>query len=170
MSDGTVTIGNTVTNIGNSVLSVGKKITVGITGIEAGLSTAIGRFDTLKNYSKVLSNLGIGVEEAQQSINDLSNGNEGLPTALDDAATGVKRLVSKDSDIKKSTKCFFAMNDAIVAGNAPTELQASAVEQLTQAYTRGKPDMMEWRTLMMAMPGQLKQIAKAMGCIDTDHL
>ena len=29
---------------------------------------------------------------------------------------------------------------------------------------------MEWRTLMMAMPGQLKQVATAMGYVDTDEL
>lgn len=149
--------------IGNAATSAGKKITIATTGIIAGLSSAIGRFDTLKNYPKVLSNLGFSAEEAQESINELSKGIDGLPTALDDAASGVQRLVAKNSDIKKSTKYFLAMNDAIVAGNAPAEQQASAIEQLTQAYSKGKFDLMEWRTLMMAMPRTVETSSNCYG-------
>jgi tape measure domain-containing protein len=156
--------------IGGLATSAGKKITVATAGIVAGLGSAISRFDTLNNYPKVLSNLGFNAEEAKESIEELSKGIDGLPTSLDDAASGVQRLVAKNSDIKKSTKYFLAMNDAIVAGNAPAEQQTSAIEQLTQAYSKGKPDLMEWRTLMMAMPGQLKQVATAMGYVDTDEL
>ena len=163
-------IGSSLDGLGQSMTKTGKIITGVTTGMIAGLGTAIGRFDTLKNYPKVLENLGFSAEEAEQSIKELSEGIDGLPTALDDAASGVQRLVAKNSNIKKSTKYFLAMNDAIVAGNAPAEQQASAIEQLTQAYSKGKPDMMEWRTLMMAMPGQLKQVAVAMGYLNTDQL
>lgn len=41
-------------------------------------------------------------------------------------------------------------------------IQQTALEQLSQAYAKGKPDMMEWRALQTAMPAQLQQIAKAM--------
>lgn len=44
------------------------------------------------------------------------------------------------------------------------------MEQLSQAYAKGKPDMMEWRSLMTAMPAQLKQVAMAMGYVSTDAL
>jgi len=163
-------IGGAISSMGSAMQKAGKVIVGATAGIVAGLGTAVGRFDTLKNYPKVLSNLGISAEDAKKSINDLSEGIDGLPTALDDAASGVQRLVAKNGDIKKSTKYFLAMNDAIVAGNAPAEQQKSAIEQLTQAYSKGKFDMMEWRTLMMAMPGQLKQVATAMGYVNTDDL
>ncbi len=164
------TLGIGFEKLGKTVTSVGKTFTVVTAGIIAGLSSAVSRFDTLNNYPKVLSNLGFSAEEAEKSIRDLSKGIDGLPTALDDAASGVQRLVAKNNDIEKSTQYFLAMNDAIVAGNAPTEQQKSAIEQLTQSYSKGKPDLMEWRTLMMAMPGQLKQVATAMGYVDTDEL
>lgn len=147
---------NGFSKLGNIATSAGKACTVAIAGITAGLGTAISRFDTLNNYPKVLSNLGFSAEDAQRSIDALSEGIDGLPTALDDAASGVQRLVAKNNDIDKSTKYFLAMNDAIVAGNAPAEQQASAIEQLTQSYSKGKPDLMEWRTLMMAMPRTIK--------------
>ena len=65
---------------------------------------------------------------------------------------------------------FLALNNAILAGGASSQIQASALEQISQAYAKGKPDMMEWRTMMMAMPAQLKQVATAMGYIDADAL
>lgn len=159
-----------ISSIGSSMESLGRKATAVTTTIVAGLGSAVSRFDTLNNYPKVLSNLGFSAEDAKKSVDDLSNGIDGLPTSLDDAASGVQRLVAKNNDINKSTKYFLAMNDAIVAGNAPAEQQASAIEQLTQSYSKGKPDLMEWRTLMKAMSGQLKQVANAMGYIDTDSL
>lgn len=156
-------IGSAFESLGRKVTEVGKIFTVATAGIVAGLSSAIGRFDTLNNYPKVLSNLGFSAEEAKASIETLSEGIDGLPTSLDDAASGVQRLVAKNNDIKKSTKYFLAMNDAIVAGNAPAEQQASAIEQLTQSYSKGKPDLMEWRTLMMAMPRTIKTSGKCYG-------
>jgi tape measure domain-containing protein len=49
-------------------------------------------------------------------------------------------------------------------------MQTSALEQLSQAYAKGKPDMMEWRTAMTAMPAQLKQVAIAMGYANASAL
>ena len=82
----------------------------------------------------------------------------------------VQRFTSANGDIEKSTDLFLAVNNAILAGGASSEIQASALEQLSQAYAKGKPDMMEWRTLMTAMPAQLKQVANAMGYLSSADL
>lgn len=137
--------------------------------INASLDGAITRLDTMNNFPKVMKNLGINVEESEKAISILSDKLTGLPTTLDSATIGVQRLVSKNGDLKKSTDIFLAMNNAIIAGGANATIQSSAVEQLTQAYSKGKMDMMEWRTLQMAMPAQLKQIASAMG-LEVDEL
>ena len=55
------------------------------------------------------------------------------------------------------------MNNAVIAGGQSAELQGYAVEQLAQAYSKGKMEMEEWKSIQTAMPGQLNQIAKAMG-------
>jgi tape measure domain-containing protein len=134
------------------------------------IDSAIDRYDTLQNFPKVMSNLGISAEESQKSIDKLSDKLVGLPTTLQDGASAVQRLTSKNGDIKKSTDLFLAMNNAILAGGASSQTQATAIEQLSQAYAKGKPDMMEWRSLMTAMPAQLKQVATAMGYVDADSL
>lgn len=169
-----------VKGLNTSVGSIAKGILVA-TGVTKALSAAfnlvrgsmdgaISRFDTMNNFPKVMSNLGISAEDSQKSIDKLSKKLSGLPTTLDSAALSVQRLTSKNGDVKKSTDLFLAMNNAILAGGTSSEIQASAIEQLSQAYAKGKPDMMEWRTLMMAMPAQLKQVATAMGYVSADEL
>lgn len=130
---------------------------------------AISRLDTMNNFPNVMSNLGIGVEESKEAIKDLSERLKGIPTTLDSAALSVERFTSKNGDVKKSVEIFTAINNALLAGGASSEIQASALEQLSQAYAKGKPDMVEWRSIQTAMPAQLKQVAEAMG-MTTDEL
>lgn len=143
-----------------------KAITKAISTFTEGLDSAISRVDTLNNFPKVMSNLGIGAQESNEVIQDLSEKLKGIPTTLDKAAMAVQRFTSKNGDVKESEKLFLAVNNAILAGGASSDIQANALEQLSQAYAKGKPDMMEWRSLMTAMPAQLKQVANAMGYTD----
>ena len=160
------------TKIKNIVAGLGitKIIAAGINAIKNSTDDAIKRVDTLNNYPKVLKNLGFSFDDAKESIDRLSKDLNGLPTKLDSATTSVQRLVSKNNDINKSTDYFLAMNNAILAGGASMEIQDSALEQLTQAYSKGKPELEEWKTLQMAMPGQLKQVAQAMGYVNDAEL
>lgn len=138
--------------------------------IKGSTGQAISRLDALNQFPKVMSNLGIGTKEAEDSIKKMSDKLQGLPTTLDQGAMAVQRFTSKNGDVGKSTDMFLALNNAILAGGASSEIQSSALEQMAQAYAKGKPDMMEWRTLMTAMPAQLKQVATAMGYVDADQL
>lgn len=161
---GKLTTAFTLANVAASAISK----TIGI--INTNMDNAISRFDTMNNFPKVMSNLGIGADDAQKSIDTLSEKLQGLPTSIDSAAMSVQRLTSKNGNVEESTKLFLALNNAVLAGGASSQIQASAIEQISQAYAKGKPDMMEWRTMMMAMPAQLKQVATAMGFIDADAL
>lgn len=131
--------------------------------VSASTGKAVARVDTMANFPKIMANLGIAAEEAQAAINTISEGLNGLPTTLDAGARAVQRLTSYNGDVQKSAQMFLALNDAIMAGGTDAGMQASALEQLTQAYTKGKMDMMEWRTIQQTMPAQLKQVADAMG-------
>ena len=128
--------------------------------VSASTGNAIKRLDTMNNFPKVMSNLGISAKESEEAIKTMSDQLTGLPTSIDSAAASVQRFTSKNGDVKKSTDLFLAMNNAILAGGAPAEQQATAMEQLSQSYAKGKPDMMEWRSIQSVMPAQLKQIAE----------
>ena len=153
-----------------AALGITKIISTAIGQITQSIDGAISRYDTLNNFPKVMSNLGIASDEAQKSISKMSDKLAGLPTTLDQGASAVQRFTSKNGDVEKSTDLFLALNNAILAGGAPMDQQASALEQLSQAYAKGKPDMLEWRTAMTAMPAQLKQVAEAMGYVNADEL
>ena len=137
--------------------------------ITSSLDAAIARVDTMNNFPLVMANMGISAEESAAAIDKISEGINGLPTSLDSATMAVQRFASVNGDVGKSADMFLAVNDAILAGGANSQIQASALEQLSQAYSKGRMDMMEWRTLQMAMPAQLNQVAQAMG-MTTDAL
>lgn len=148
-------------------IAAGSLISKGISKIASTISgqldSAISRVDTLNRFPKIMQNLGISTEESNKAITKMSEKLQGLPTTLDQGASAVKRFTSKNGDVQKSTDIFLALNNALLAGGASTQEQASALEQLSQAYAKGKPDMFEWKSAMNAMPAQLNQVAKAMG-------
>ena len=144
-------------------LGITKLISKGFQMISNSMDDAIKRLDILNNFPNVMSNLNISASDSQKVINRLSDELTGLPTTLDAAALSVQRFTARNGDIEKSADMFLALNNAILAGGASTQIQESALEQLTQSYTKGRMDMMEWRTIQMAMPAQIKQTADAMG-------
>lgn len=138
-------------------------VTKTMSAMTSQIGNAVSRYDQLNNFPKIMNNLGISSKAANASLKTLNDGIQGLPTTLNAATQGVTRFVSKNGDIKKSTEYFLAMNNAVIAGGQSAELQGYAVEQLAQAYSKGKMEMEEWKSIQTAMPGQLNQIAKAMG-------
>lgn len=142
-------------------------ITKGLGMITGQLDSAISRFDTINNYKNVMGGLGFGAEESQKSINALKKGLDGLPGTLDDAVSSVQRFAAVNENIGASTEMTLALNDALAAGGTPAATQAAALEQISQAYAKGKFDEMEYKSMMNAMPAQLKQVAKAMGYTST---
>ena len=152
-----------------SALGIKKLVSTAIGVINNSIDGAVSRIDKLNNFPRVMSNLGIASEDSEKAVKKLSDGLQGIPTSLDDASLAVQRFTSVNGDVNKSTEYFLALNNALLAGGASTEIQASAMEQLSQAYSKGKPDMEEWRSLQTAMPAQLKQVAQAFN-MTTDEL
>lgn len=165
-----------IDKVGTSALSLGKLalgtalgqiftnvIGKAINAVSSELDGAIARLDTINNYGKVMGNLGIGADDSAKSIDYLQEHLLGLPTSLNDAALAVQRFTSVNGDIKASTVGFLALNNAVLAGGASMQTQATALEQIAQAYSKGKPDAMEWRAMLTAMPAQMNQIAQAAG-------
>ena len=131
--------------------------------MSSNMDEAISRVDTMNNFPNVMKNLGISADDSQKAIDKMSKKLQGLPTSLDAGARSVQRFTSANGDVKKSTDMFLALNNALLAGGASTAIQASALEQLSQAYAKGRPDMIEWRSVLTAMPAQTTQLGKAFG-------
>jgi tape measure domain-containing protein len=139
----------------------------GLSMITGQLDSAINRFDTINNYQNVMAGLGFDNAQSQASIERLKQGLDGLPATLDEAVMSVQRFASVNENLEASTEIALALNDALAAGGAPAMNQAAALEQISQAYSKGKFDAMEYRAMMSAMPAQLKQVAKHLGYTST---
>lgn len=150
-----------------AALGIDRLISATFNTITNSINGAITRLDTLNNYTKVMQNLGASADDADKSLTTLSKGLDGLPTALNDAATGVQRLMASNKDVEKSTSYYLAMNDAILAGGASAEVQSAAMEQLLQIYSTGKVESDAWVSILTAMPGQLQQVAESFGYAST---
>lgn len=159
--------------LGSSGVAGGNLLAQGIQSALGGVSNlvngAVSRYDELNIFPKVMNAMGQNASSAQASISKLQDRLTGLPTSLDQGTNAVRRFTSANGDVEKSTDIFVALNDAIVAGGANSGLQAAALEQFQQSYSKGFMDMLEYRSLMSAMPAQMKMIADSFG-MSTDEM
>ena len=126
------------------------------------LSAGIERTDLMNNFPNIMKNLGYSAEEAQASVNKLADGVKGMPTSLPDITNLAQQLTPLCSNLDEATDLSLAFNNMLLASGKPMADQSRAMTQFTQALAKGKPDMMDWRTLQEVMPAQLTQVAKAM--------
>lgn len=140
---------------GNLVVSMFNKIT-------SSVGDAVKRLDTLNNYPKVMTSLGYSAEEAQSSIDLLSNGIEGLPTTLDSIVGSAQILTASLGDLDAGTKTAIALNDMFLAGGQGAEAASRALTQYNQVLAKGKVDMESWNTIVEVAPGQMNQLAQSL--------
>lgn len=141
-----------------ALMSLGQKA-MGV--ISNSVDGAVKRFDTLRNYPKVMESLGFSTEKASKSIDTLSKGITFLPTTLDKVASQTQQVVAVTGDLDKATRLTLALNNAMASGGQSAEQQASAINQWTQAMAKGKPDLQDWRALVQTAPAQMNQLAEA---------
>lgn len=134
--------------------------------ISSHVGSAVSRLDTLNNYPKVMQSLGVGANEAQASIQTMSDRLSSLPTRLDDMAATTQGLYAATKDygvsLTTATNAGLALNDMLLAGGQGTQVASAAMEQFRQMLSKGKPDMQDWKSLISAAPGQMDQLAKSM--------
>lgn len=126
------------------------------------ISSAVNRVDTIANFPKIMSSLGYATDDARSSIQQLSDGIDGLPTSLDAVVGSVQKIAPVTGSLQKATDISLAFNNALLAGGKSQEIMNSAFEQYSQMLSTNKVDMQSWKILAQAMPGQLNQIAKSL--------
>ena len=131
--------------------------------ISNSISSAISRVDTLNNFPKVMSNFGVSASDATTMITTLDKGVRGLPTSLNSIVSLAQGFVPLTKNTEEATKTALALNNAIIAGGTPAYEQAAAMEQFRQSLSKGVPDLQDWKSVEMAMPAQLQQIAIKLG-------
>lgn len=145
------------------IASVATAAIIASVAIIKNLGNAVERVDALNNFPKVMANLGYATDESSKAMARLDRGVRGLPTSLSDIASAMQNIAPTAGSLDEATNITLALNNALLAGGKSAGIQSSAMEQFSQAISKGKPDMMEWRTLATAMPGQLDQIGQSLG-------
>ena len=127
------------------------------------MDRAVSRYDTMNKFPKVLQNMGFGADEASAATQKLSEGVQGLPTALDDVVSTSQRLTVLTGNLENSVDTTLALNNAFLASGSGAEDASRGLIQYTQMLSSGKVDMQSWRTLQETMGYALQKTAEAFG-------
>lgn len=140
-----------------------KGVSAAVNTLSSNVGSAVSRFDTLNQYPRVLEQMGFSAQEAADSIKELGDGIQYVPTSLDEIASSAKSLALTTGNLKKSTKLAIAMNNAFYASGSASDEASRGMTQFTQMLSRGKVEQEEWNTLNETMKYGLTQTAKKLG-------
>jgi tape measure domain-containing protein len=129
--------------------------------IRDSIGGAIRRYDTLNNYPRVLEQMGFDATDATGSLDKLSNGIQGLPTALDEVARNTQNIALLTGDLEGATDTTLALNNAFLASGSSSADASRGTEQYVKMLSSGTVDMVSWRTLQQTMGYALRETAHA---------
>lgn len=135
----------------------------GVNMVVGSVDKAIARFDTLNNFPKVMGNMGFSAETAGQSLDRLSDGISGLPTALDDIVGSAQSIAILKKDLNLATDTALALNDAFYASGSSAEDASRGLTQYVQMLAKGEVDAQSWMSLQETMGYALDQTAQSFG-------
>ena len=153
-----ISIGSMLKAIAGSAVVVGA-----FNGIKRSVDGAISRFDTLQTFPNVMQMMGFSAEESEKAIKRLSDGIDGLPTALDEVTGTAQRLATMTGDLDGAVETTLALNNAFLASGASSADASRGLEQYVQMLATGTVDLQSWRTLQETMPIALNKVAEAFG-------
>lgn len=143
-----------------------KAVSASVDLLKSSIGGAVSRFDTLNNFPKIMKNMGVATKDSTAAVNKLSDGIDGLPTALDDMVSTTQRFFPVvKNNIAKATDSSLALNNAFLASGAAAGDASRGLTQYVQMLSSGKVDMMSWRSLQETMPYALGKVAKSFGIV-----
>lgn len=156
-------------SLGNIVKGLGafKIIEQGFQVITASIDNAVSRYDTLNRFPKIMEQMGFSADETDTAMRRLSDGVQGLPTALDSITGAAQRIASMTGDLVGAADLTLALNNAFLASGASADTASRGMEQYMQIISRGKPEMEDWKTLQETMPYALQKVAESFGFAGT---
>lgn len=140
-----------------------KLVSAAFNTVKNSIGDAVSRYDTLNKFPKMMEQLGYSSDDAAKATSKLSDGIDGLPTALDDVVATAQNLTILTGNLEESTDLTLALNNAFLASGASTEDASRGLTQYTQMLSKGKVDMQSWNTLNETMGYGLTKIAESFG-------
>lgn len=135
--------------------------------VSSSMDSAISRVDTLNNFPKVMQTMGFSAEDASAAINKMSEGIEGLPTALDEITGNAQKIALLTGDLDSATDTALALNNAFLYSGSSSSDAARGLTQYTQMLAKGKPDAQSWNSILETMGPALTKVADKLGYTST---
>lgn len=134
------------------------------------IGAAVKQADLIATFPSSMQALGQSTSEASESFTKLQAYVQKTGGDISTATNAVSRFVAVNKDVQASTAVYAGVSNALLAGGTSAETQASAMEQLIQAYSRGKFEGEEWRSVNTAMSLAIQETANALGYVSTSSL
>lgn len=173
------TLGATLQRVTSPFTNVYRGLTMGIGYRMLGtvmdsVQGAFSRYDTMRTYNKVLSQIGlnaetkfsVGMGKAKSAIDNLEEAVLGLPTGLDEIVASMRVYAGMTNDVEKATKMAIAANNAFIAGGENETRQRMAERQLQNLLSNGELTAQQWNSLQKNMAVGFNAVGKEMGYSD----
>lgn len=158
----TQTLGGSIKKIAVGVGAVAA-VTAAVGVLKGSIGSAVGRFDTLNAYPKVMKQMGFSTQDTNKSVGILKKGIDGLPTSLQDITKNAQNFAILTNSATKGAQTANALNDAFLASGASAADASRGVEQYSQMLASGTVDAQSWKTITQTMPYALQEVAKSFG-------
>lgn len=152
-------------SIGKIAAGVGavQLVTKGIDVLKSSVGSAVGRFDTLNAYPKVMAQMGYSTQDVTKSVSVLKKGVDGLPTSLQDLTKSAQSFAILTGSATKGAQAASALNDAFIASGASTATAEQGTQDYSKMLAEGKVNMQDWNGVAGDMPLAMKQVANSFG-------
>lgn len=152
-----------VIKMGTAFGAASKVVESALSAIRSSVSSAVDRFDTLRQFPKVMQQIGFDADDASAATEKLTDGIQGLPTSLSEITANTQSLALLTGDLGKAADLSIALNDAFLASGASSADASRGLQQYTQMLSTGTVDMESWRTLLETMGVALNDVAAEFG-------
>lgn len=146
-------------------LGVFKILETGLKAVADSVGEAVSRVDALEQFPKVMTQMGYAAKDAEDGINRLSDGVQGLPTTLDGITSSARQLIVATGDLDTGVDSALALNNAFLASGAGVADAERGLTQYVQMLSSGKADQQSWLTLQQTMTYALNETAEAFGFV-----
>lgn len=142
-----------------------------------GLSNSFERADTMRNYDRALTALGLDVKktfsiagkEAKTAKENLDDAVQGLPTSLDEIMAKQKIYAGATGEMVESTKTAIAANNTALASGMDARSQLFMQRYLTALSSGAELTTTQWQSMARIAPLAMRQVAKELGYADKEY-
>lgn len=150
-------------------LGVFKLIEKGFSLVTGSIDKAMGRIDTMEQFSRVMTTMTGDVNATNAALDETTEIVTGTAYGLDYAGRAVQNFVSRGMEIEKSTETVRAWGDAVAFyGDGSNAAFASVTDALSKMQTKGTVTMEHMEMLLNAGIPAIEMYADAIGVTAAD--